>query len=112
MAEIRDRNAWNSSRSVKHSGACCSAITPVQCWGDNYWGELGDGTTLSHPLPSPVLLASGVPLTGVGNNHGCALLADNTVWCWGQNYAGQLGNGTNVGDSAVPPQVMNLPACF
>jgi hypothetical protein len=34
-------------------------------------------------------------LRAAGDDHTCAVLADETVTCWGYNYYGQLGNATN-----------------
>ncbi|MBN2358988.1 MAG: hypothetical protein JXR83_06015 [Deltaproteobacteria bacterium] len=74
----------------------------ARCWGYNYQGRLGDGTTTQRPTPVAVCdTGSGttcVPLTGVvalglGENYTCALLDDTSVKCWGSNYYGQLGNG-------------------
>lgn len=66
----------------------------VYCWGDNSSGQLGDGTTTSHP--SPVAVRS-VPAnaTGLalGRDHSCAILVDRSVKCWGG--ARRLGDGTS-----------------
>ena len=70
----------------------------VWCWGGNYYGELGDGTTTSR-RDTPVAvsgLASGVGGITAGNYHTCAVSGTGAVWCWGWNDVGQLGEGVAV----------------
>ncbi|MDB4955639.1 MAG: regulator of chromosome condensation [Myxococcales bacterium] len=62
----------------------------VTCWGDNSYGELGDGTN-SGTGPVKVAGLSDVVDIASGYNHNCALRSDDSVWCWGENTAGQLG---------------------
>jgi alpha-tubulin suppressor-like RCC1 family protein len=67
----------------------------VTCWGNNYDGELGDGTRTERHAPVSVLgLASGVAQIVAGFDHTCALTIGGGVKCWGGNYFGQLGDGT------------------
>ena len=70
----------------------------VKCWGSNYLGELGDGTTSRRLAPVDVTgLAQGVAaIAGGGEAHGCALTTKGRVKCWGYNGYGQLGDGTTV----------------
>src|SRR3954469_9347285 len=66
----------------------------VDCWGRNFYGQLGDGTTNNSSTPIPVSGLGGVVAIATGGAHTCAALASGTVECWGFNNDGQLGNGT------------------
>ncbi|MBN1439623.1 MAG: hypothetical protein JW929_09460 [Anaerolineales bacterium] len=79
------------------------------CWGWNYFGQLGDGTTLNRNTPARVRhLTDGVVEIALGWAHTCVLSELGAVKCWGANSSGQLGDGT-VKDSAVPLAVVGLP---
>lgn len=67
------------------------------CWGQNEAGELGDGTLVSHRLPSRVRVPRPLVAISAGENTACGLTSDGQVYCWGTNEQGQLG----VGDSSV-----------
>jgi alpha-tubulin suppressor-like RCC1 family protein len=67
----------------------------VRCWGDNLFGELGDGTTTERHTPVAVAgLPTDVKGLAAGGDHACALLSSGGVKCWGANAYGQLGDGT------------------
>jgi alpha-tubulin suppressor-like RCC1 family protein len=79
------------------------ALSPtgtVTCWGDNDFGQLGDGTTTDRLTPTPVTgLPTGIRAIAAGDNQTCALTPTGTVKCWGSNLNGQLGDGTNTNRS-------------
>jgi alpha-tubulin suppressor-like RCC1 family protein len=78
------------------------------CWGDNGFGQLGDGTTTNRPVP--VQVSGHTPdwaTVSDGLGHTCAEKTEGTVWCWGWNIDGQLGDGTTT-DSPVPVQVSGM----
>ncbi|MDH5545272.1 MAG: Ig-like domain-containing protein [Gammaproteobacteria bacterium] len=78
----------------------------VWCWGANYSGQLGIGTTGVEY--SPVMIESDIVFNSVsaGNNHTCALSNNGLLYCWGGNTSGQLGFLTDQGaDSLIPGEV-------
>jgi alpha-tubulin suppressor-like RCC1 family protein len=89
----------NDKVEVLASGVSYSCVLTekggVKCWGDNRFGQLGDGTKERRPVPVDVLgLTSGVIQLEVGLEHNCALLESGEVKCWGWNVFGQVGDGT------------------
>lgn len=86
----------------------------VQCWGDNSFGELGNGSMVSSPVPVAVDgLGGQVTQVSAGLGYTCALintirtLHGGSVECWGTDSNGQLGDG-RIGVSAYPVAVAGL----
>lgn len=80
----------------------------VYCWGGNFGGKLGDGTTINRAVPTLVVtLGAGSGAIGVsaGREHTCAVRNDGAVLCWGANGYGQLGTGI-MSSSLVPKLVL------
>lgn len=87
-------NVSHIALGASHSCAV-SNNNSVWCWGNNGFGQLGNGTTTNSSLPVRVGLPSGMlNITGLaaGRNHTCAL-ANGNVWCWGSHSNFQLGDG-------------------
>jgi len=96
---------WAHSLAVRSDGT-------VWAWGDNWYGQLGDGTTTRRTTPVQVTGLSGVVAVAGGGgadagSHSMALTSDGTVWAWGANDCGQLGDGTTV-DRTTPVEVSGL----
>jgi alpha-tubulin suppressor-like RCC1 family protein len=84
-------------------------LTPsgaAYCWGNNNYGQLGTGTTITSA--SPVAVAGGLTFVAlsVGFYQACGLTLSGAAYCWGDNSYGELGNGTTTG-----PQLCGQRAC-
>ncbi|MDC0746157.1 RCC1 domain-containing protein [Polyangium mundeleinium] len=89
----------------------------VRCWGDNDYGQLGQGHTSpigDEPgeMPPPeVPLGGAATYLFAGYDHTCARMETGALRCWGKNESGQLGLGStnSVGDEPgemPPPDVL------
>lgn len=88
------------SAGIGHSLALKNDGTVV-AWGNNGYGQLGDGTTTDRALPTPVKGLAGVKAIAAGTYHSLALKNDGTMVAWGYNGNGRLGDGSNANRSSA-----------
>lgn len=86
--------------------ACAIANGEAFCWGDNGFGQLGNGLSTDSNVPVAVstsgLLANKAIIDFADNTeyHSCAI-AESQSYCWGKNNTGTLGNG-QITNSSTP----------
>ena len=92
--------------SVGGTHACgVTTSGAVYCWGDNGYGQLGDGTSTQRTSPVRVAAALTFRAVSGGSSHTCGLTTTRLAFCWGDNFRGALGDGTGV-SSSVPVLVV------
>ena len=92
---------WASvSAGFVHS---CGVTTDslAYCWGNNFAGALGNGSSANSPTPVPVSAGLKWVAISAGAFFSCGIAADSTAYCWGYNPDGRLGDGTTQ-DHDVP----------
>jgi alpha-tubulin suppressor-like RCC1 family protein len=110
------QNVYGLTSGVKQIttglGHSCALTTSggVKCWGNNYFGQLGDGNTdTESDRPVNVVgLSSGVAAITAGYSFTCALLTTGAVKCWGDNYYRSLGAGSTENEVTDVLQVTGL----
>jgi len=76
----------------------------VLTWGDNTFGQPGDGTTVNRSTPVFPNLPPGIVITAIsaGASHSLALASNHlAIYAWRRNQFGQLGNDATT-DSSTP----------
>lgn len=102
----------NLSAGAYHTcGVATDGIT--YCWGDNEYGQLGNGRAGYDGSGSDVNLTpqrvSGTTSfvrASAGSLATCALTVDDTAFCWGYNERGGLGRGTFSFVDPIPQPVI------
>ena len=80
--------------SAGWSHACAlSATGAATCWGDNFYGELGNADWNDVENPSPVAVSGGLSCSVIsaGSRSTCAV-ASTGAYCWGSAIFGATGN--------------------
>ena len=108
-----DNLAGSQDVVIDLAGYFASSIAPctASCghfFGDNQFGQAGDGTTSSAPRkPAAVYGLSGITaIEGGWNDHTVTALADGKVWTWGTDIAALT---PNVFSREIPDLT---PNCF
>lgn len=75
-----------------YHGCALTKEGSVACFGANYFGQLGDGTTAQSTAAVTVKNVAGALAISAGTHHTCALTDGGHVSCWGADVAGQMGS--------------------
>ncbi|MBK7466373.1 MAG: T9SS type A sorting domain-containing protein [Saprospiraceae bacterium] len=87
-----DKNWKELSCKVSHVIALKTDGT-IWAWGENVYGQLGDGSTIEKLIPTKVGIQSDWKFISADYGTSYAIKNNNTLWVWVSN----LGNGSSVG---------------
>jgi len=92
---------WKQVGGVIYHTAAIKTDGTLWTWGYNFYGGLGDNTTVSKSSPVTTV-AGGTNWKQVagGYAHTAAIKTDGTLWSCGYNISGQLGDNTTVNKSS------------
>ena len=75
----------------------------VWAWGDDTYGEIGNGTTTTSGVPTPTQVAGLSGITSIAAGQDFSMAASGaTVWAWGRNNQGQLGEFGTTSPTTTP----------
>ena len=97
--------------AAESSAYAIGSDNKLYAWGDNTYGELGNGTMdRQRHTPSfvslPTGVEAGVTIAG-GGGVGYAIGSDGNLYSWGLNADGQLGDGTT--NNSDTPVLVSMP---
>lgn len=104
-------NRGVASIDVAYQHTCAVLLDgSARCWGNNFHGQLGDGTAFNQRYTPVSVVGVGGPIAAIATGdlfYTCARTTAGAVKCWGANEFGQLGLGTI--DGATHPVPIPVP---
>ena len=100
------QGVYTGSNSSSSYYNCDSGAPKANGW--NYYGQLGDGTTVNKLAPTSVNGLAGVTSIAAGWGYAIFLKSNGTVWASGSNYSGQLGATPTEDFTTSPVQISGL----
>jgi alpha-tubulin suppressor-like RCC1 family protein len=107
--------AGETITSVSLGGSHSAAITSkgrIFTWGNNEFGQLGDGTSTSKNIPTEITSFFNLNITekissiSIGYSYSSAITSEGRIFTWGVNYSSVLGDGTTT-HRYVPTDITN-----
>lgn len=92
-------SSWTQIAATIYTSSAIRSDGAIFTWGRNYYGQLGDNTTVNRSSPIQIGSGSWVQVSGNFNSF-FALAKDNTVYAWG-NGGNNAFSGGNLGDSTT-----------
>lgn len=95
-ASVVDAGVNYKTISTKNHTCGITASDDLKCWGDNMYGQIGDGTTVAKSLPVTIDPGVKYKSVDVGYYHTCGVTIGGVLKCWGaleqisSNYSSQF----------------------
>jgi len=89
--QVNGGGAWTQVAAAYFNACGLKSDGTAWCWGENWGGELGDGTTTQRLVPTAVLGGHTWNQIHIEDTpdyqwtRTCGIKNDETLWCWGEN---------------------------
>jgi alpha-tubulin suppressor-like RCC1 family protein len=95
VREISSSTTWCAIGISAFSTFALKCDGSLWSWGDNFCGNLGDGTKIGRSSPVREISSSSnwCKVSRGGYRHFSAIKTDGSLWTWGTNFCGTLGTG-------------------
>lgn len=94
-AQVGTDNKWTNVTQAATSVYASKCNGTAFAWGENFIGQLGNGTLTNAPEPIQIsTVNTGILSVSTGENHTVVVKLDGSLWTSGDNQYGQLGLGT------------------
>ncbi|WP_027390899.1 LamG-like jellyroll fold domain-containing protein [Chrysiogenes arsenatis] len=104
--QVGGEATWTRVASGSGHSVAIKLDGSLWAWGENYSGQLGDGTQTNRNLPMQVASGNTWVDIAAGGHYTVALRQDGTLWSWGENGSGQLGINSMISVN-TPTQIGN-----
>jgi alpha-tubulin suppressor-like RCC1 family protein len=98
--------------AIQAGGVFACGITKdklVYCWGDNTFGEIGNGGKGAGAQPALATVGQvRFDSIAVGRTHACALSTTKQVYCWGNDSGGEQGEPPTINSTTPIPVPSSL----
>lgn len=106
---VGNRTDWTSLTAGARDTCARRTTRRLYCWGQDFRGQLGNGTTTTDDQYTPVQVAGNRTdwaAVAAGEQHTCGIHTDGRLFCWGYDAYGQLGDGGTNTDQPIPVEVI------
>jgi uncharacterized repeat protein (TIGR02543 family) len=102
-----------------NSSSALSSNGKVFFWGENDYGQIGNGTNFNSNLPIDISNSITLPLSfdsfkliAIGTSHSALLSESGNLYLWGYNFWGNLGDGTSLNKTTPFEITINTMTLF
>ena len=102
---------WRSIAAGTNNVGAIDETGKLYCWGSNFYGQLGDGTTTDRSIPTEVSGSGTWKLFASSGSISLGVQSDGKLYAWGRNLNGgqyTLGVGSTNLDVTAPTSVLGM----
>jgi alpha-tubulin suppressor-like RCC1 family protein len=100
--QVGTESDWQAVAAAGRHSVALKRNGTVWTWGDNGFGEVGNGGTLQQNVPLQIGTGT-YKVIAAAFDSTLAVGSDGSLWAWGSNQSGQLGIGFNVAGNETSP---------